>query len=226
MRKNGSRLISIRQYRLTDLFLFAVILVVAEVITFYVPKPASSTIYSFSLAVPIILMVMMRWGWWSVFFAAGDGLLITLLRLNSEGYTPKLFAINVVGNLFIMLLLLAVKFFGKDKIAGKWYFSALFAVLGWVLVFLGKATVSAICGFSFVGALVGQLWDLLSLAIAIIVVLVMRRLDGMFEDQISYLKRIDKERKDKMRYDSYGDEPIDIDEESLSILNKKDDDLY
>ena len=53
----------------------------------------------------------------------------------------------------------------------------------------------------------------------------MRRLDGMFEWQRGFLKRLDEERKEKMRRDTYGDEPLEIDEESLKIL-KKDDDLY
>ena len=38
MRKNGSRMISIRQYRLTDLFLFAVILVVFELVVHFAYK--------------------------------------------------------------------------------------------------------------------------------------------------------------------------------------------
>ena len=65
----------------------------------------------------------------------------------------------------------------------------------------------------------------MSLFAAVAVLLIMRKLDGMFEDQKSYLKRVDKERRDRMKYDGFGDEPVEIDEESLSILNK-DNDLY
>jgi hypothetical protein len=48
----------------------------------------------------------------------------------------------------------------------------------------------------------------------------------MFEDQKSYLLRKKRERDEQSRIDTYGDEPIDIDGESLSILNKRDNDLY
>lgn len=226
MRKNGSRLISLRQYRLTDLFLFAAILAVAEVITFYVPKPATALPYSFSLAVPIILIIMMRWGWCSVFYALGDGLLVCLLSLGNKNFVPQLFAINILGNSFIMICLLVLKLAGREKVAGKWYFSALFAALGWFLVYIGKAAVAAAFGFGFVNSLIGQLWDLLTPAITVIVILVVRRLDGMFEYQKSYLLRLDKERRQLSERDTYGDEPIDIDEESLSILKRKDDDMY
>lgn len=71
-----------------------------------------------------------------------------------------------------------------------------------------------------------QLWDLLSLAVGLALILLLRRLDGMFEDQKHYLLRLDKEKRDKMRRDTFGDELVEIDAESLSILNKKDNDLY
>lgn len=223
MRKNGSRLISIRQYRLTDLFLFAAILVAAELLAFYAPRMFSgSAAFTFSLMVPIVLIVMMRWGWPSVLYAVFGGALVCLL-----GKVPgQTYAVYIIGNACISVMLLATKFFGKEKIAGKWYFSALFVVLGWLAVFLGRAIVSACFGFNFVSAIVSQLWDLLSLAMGVIVILVMRKLDGMFEDQKHYLKRLDAEKKEKARRDTFGDEPIEIDEESLSILNKKDDSLY
>ena len=56
-------------------------------------------------------------------------------------------------------------------------------------------------------------------------ILIVRKLDGMFEYQKSYLRRLDDERKEKMRRDEYGDEPVEIDEESLSILKRWDDGL-
>jgi ketopantoate reductase len=67
---------------------------------------------------------------------------------------------------------------------------------------------------------------LMSLVMAIVIIAIMRKLDGMFEDQKAYLMRLDKEKRDMMRHDEFGDEPIEIDEESLAILNKGDNDLY
>ena len=55
--------------------------------------------------------------------------------------------------------------------------------------------------------------------------MILRRLNGMFEDLKSYLLRMDKERKELARHDEYGDEPIEIDKESLSILKRWDDGL-
>ncbi len=223
MRKNGSRLISIRQYHFTDLFFFAVILAAIELILHFAFIAYKGDFY-FSPLVLMVLLVMMRWGWESVFYAVGDGVLYCLLC----GYSWQYYIICAVGNAFIMLLLLATKFFGKKKIAGKWYFTVLFAVLGWIAVTLGRSLVALCFGYGFVEFLLAQLQlpGILSLVVSAVMLVILRRLDGMFEDQKQYLIRKDKEKKELEKRDAYGDEPIDIDRESLSILNKKNDDEY
>ncbi len=130
-------------------------------------------------------------------------------------------------------MLLPTYLIGKDKIRSKWWSSALFALGGWVSVYLGRSVVWAVAyaispldGASvwsgFVNFAVG---DMLSLIMTVVVVLVLRRLNGMFEDQISYLKRLDKEKRDKMRIDQFGENLGEIDEETFNILNK-DNDLF
>lgn len=228
MRKNGSRLISLRQYRLTDLFIFAVILVAFDLLACYAPKLVPQGAYfTFTLTVPITLLVMMRWNWISVFFAIGDGILLSLLNHINVWQSYLSYS---AGNCFMMFLLLLTKFVGKEKIAGRWYFTALFVILAWVLMNFGITAVEAICGFGFVECLKVNFGlginGLMSLALALIVILVMRKLDGMFEDQKHYLLRLDKERKEKMKRDEFGDEPIEIDAESLAVLNKQDDELF
>lgn len=212
---------SIRQYRLTDSLVFAAILAAFELILHYALIGYHGA-FTFSPLVPIVLLVIMRWGWQGVFYAVGDGILFCLLKgANWQSYLS--FAL---GNAFIMVLLLATKFLGKERIAGKWYFSALFVVAGWLLVAFGRTIVAACCGMDFAGTLVAQLAEpssLLSLAMGVIIILVMRRFDGMFEDQKHYLKRLDDERKQKQMRDNFGDEPIEIDEETMSILTRRND---
>ena len=225
MRKNGSRLISLRQYLLTDLFLFAVILAVFELVLHFAFKAYRGP-FVFSPMLSITLLVMMRWGWPSVFYAVLDGLLFCLLNFKSAGFANLNFAVYMIGNAAVMILLLMTKFMGRKKIAGKWYFSLLFVVAGWLAVAVGRSLVSVCFGENLFATLLSQLSDLMTLAITVLIILVMRRLDGMFEYQKSYLKRLDDERKEKMKRDTYGDEPIEIDEESIAALKKKDDDLY
>ena len=119
MRKNGSRLISLRQYRVTDLLLFAVILTIFDLLAHYAPiLMPSGAMFIFTLTVPITLLIMWRWGWYSVLFAVGDGILLSLL--NNIAVWQSYLAYGV-GNLFIILLLIPVKLIGKKKIAGRAY---------------------------------------------------------------------------------------------------------
>ena len=221
MRKNGSRFISLKQYRATDLFLFAVILIAFELIVHFAFIGLNGD-FTFSPMIPIVLLVIMRWGWQGTVFAALDGVLYCLL--NGAGWQSYL--CYGIGNLAIAAVLLMTRFIGKQKIAGKWYFSALFVVCAWISVVVGRVLVAVCCGGDFVSNLVAQLQDLFSLGIGLIIILVLRRLDGMFEDQKHYLLRLDDERKEIARRDTYGDEPIDLDEEALSILRRRDDDEY
>ena len=228
MRKNGSRILSVGQYRLTDLLLFTVILVVYDLLAQYALQrfAGSLGLFAFTLTVPIVVLIMMRWGWWSVFFAVGDGILLSAL------INPTMWQAYVslsVGNAAMMLLLIPLKLIGKKKIAGKWYFSALFVISAWILSVLGISVVQTICGFNFAesfaaNAGVGRT-GLLALFVAVLLITVLRRFDGMFEDQVTYLKRLDKERREKMEGDNFGWEPIEISEEDISILKKDDEDL-
>ena len=221
MRKNGSRFISLKQYRSTDLFLFAIILIAFELVVHFAFIGLKGD-FTFSPMVPIVLLVIMRWGWQGAIFAAVDGVLYCLL--NGAGWQS--YICYGIGNLSIMSVLLMTRFIGKQKIAGKWGFSALFVVVGWISVVLGRTLIAACCGENFLAALLLQLSDLFTLAIGVLIILVLRRLDGMFEDQKHYLLRLDDERKEMVRRDTYGDEPVDLDEEALSILKRRDDDEY
>lgn len=221
MRKNGSRLISLQQYRATDLFLFAVILIAFELILHFAFVELDGD-YTFSPLVPIVLLVMMRWGWPSVFYAVGDGILYCILN----GGTWQHYIIYSVGNAFIMLLLLMTKFVGKERIAGKWYLSLLFTVAGWLAVVLGRSLVALCFGNNFLTALFAHMSDLFSLAIAIVLILVFRKLDGMFEDQKHFLLRQKKAREEKTRREEQGDDIMDLDEEKLAALRDYNDDMW
>lgn len=227
MGKNGSRLISLKQYRLTDLFIFAAILLIYDLIMFYAPQLfTGGAIYSFCLTVPITLLVMIRWGWQSVFFAVGDGIVLNLLNnpTSWQGYISY-----AVGNALMMLLLIAVKFIGKDKIVGKWYTTVLFVIVGWVLANFGVTCIQAMFGYNFgevAAANFGFGVDgVLALAMGLVILLVLRRLDGMLEDQKKYLIRVNGEQQREKMRGEVPEDLMELDDESLSILNK-DNDLY
>lgn len=227
MRKNGSRLISVKQYRTTDLVIFAAIIIIFDLLAHYAPMLFSGEIiYSFCLTIPITLLIMIRWGWCSVFFAIGDALLLTVINNPSVWQSYLCYG---VGNASIMLLLILIKLVGKKKITSTWYFTSLFVICGWVVQNLTITVMNAICGYSFVSYLGSNfgfgITGVLSLAMGLVITLVLRRLDGMLEDQMEYLKRLKGERDEKRRLAERGEDVLEFDEESFAILNK-DNDLY
>lgn len=237
MSKNRSRIISFGRYRATDLIIFAVVLVAFGLISFFAFTKwfaDDPTNFFFSLAVPISLIVMIRWNWYGMFYAVFDGILYCTLIVLSAGsayYSDALryFITYGIGNAFIGLAYLMVHWMGYKRIASNAGFTVLYVLCGWVAVELGRSVVSmffgAAPGVAFSGFFFGPS-ELLSLAVSVVLFLILRKLDGMLENQRAYLLRLDKERQEKMIRDTFGDEPVEIDTEALKSLNKKGGDMF
>lgn len=161
-----------------------------------------------------------------MFFAIGDALLLTAINNPSVWQSYLCYG---VGNASLMLLLIVVKFAGKKRIASTWYFTSLFFICGWVLQNITISVMNAVCGLPFLSYLGSNfgfgITGVLSLAMGLVITLVLRRLDGMYEDQMDYLKRLKGEREEKRRLAERGEDVLEFDEESFAILNK-DNDLY
>lgn len=237
MSKNGSRIISFGRYRATDLIIFAVVLVAFGLISFFAFTKwfaDDPTNFFFSLAVPISLIVMIRWNWYGMFYAVFDGILYcAMVILSSEGaydsQALQYFIVYGIGNAFIGLAYLMVHFMGHKRIASNAGFTFLYVLCGWVAVELGRSLVSLCFGVAPGAAFSGFFFgpsELLSLAMSVVILLILRKLDGMLENQRAYLLRLDKERKEKMMRDTFGDEPVEIDTEALKSLNKKGGDMF
>ncbi len=227
MRKNG-RLISFRQYKYTDLFFFALVLGLSDLLIFCAFKFWFKDVtdkYFVNFMLPIALTVIMRWDWVGGIYSVIDG--IILCAMQGGGWQSYLS--YIIGNACILSVLILLKFVGKEKIRGKWYLSLVYVLVGWISVNLGITCMGAIFGENFLALLAGNfglgVYGGLSLAAAVAVIMILRKLNGMFEDQKHYLLRQDRERKELARRDEFGDEPIEIDEETVSILKRWDDGL-
>lgn len=229
MRKNGSRLLSINQYRFTDLFLFAVIMAIAEIAAHYavVWFPAGAT-FALSFVVPICLIAMLRWGWQSIVLAVLSGILYC--AFNDGSLTD--YIVYIVGNSFVLLALIPLSLVGKHRFTDKWYMLLLLVAIAWLGVYLGRSVVFAIClavspveGVApYSGFVSFAAGDLLSLVMSVIIMIGLRKFDGMLEDQVTYLKRLNKARTEKRLSEKFDENTYtELDEEALSILNQEND---
>lgn len=186
------RQLTLSQYRSVDLTLFAVILAVCEyVITLAAIRWFPGQLYTVSLTAALCAIVLMRWGAWAGIHALLGGAAFWL----ASGGTAKQLAIYAVGNLASLLVLPVLRGSGKQKIRSDMLFTALFALAVLLLMQLGRALVALVLGTPLETCAGFFTTDSLSAVFAMVVVSLARRLDGVFEDQKTYLRRLQEQQK-------------------------------
>ncbi|MCM1298970.1 MAG: hypothetical protein NC203_03505 [Firmicutes bacterium] len=192
--------LTFKQYRAIDLTILSVVLAVCEFLT---AKAATAwfpgQLYALSPTVTVVCIVMMRWNGYAAIHAALGGLIFCL----TSGANEKQILIYCVGNCFGLAALTLFKVFGKKKIKDKFGFTVLFTLAAFVGTQLGRWLVGLLLGGSPDTIIVFLTTDSLSLLFAIVVVLISRKADGLFEDQKEYLVRMQAERKRKEAEDYY-----------------------
>lgn len=192
--------LTFKQYRAIDLTILAVVLCVCEFLTAMgatVWFPGQ--LFALSPTVAMVCIVMMRWNGYAAVHAVLGGLVYCL----ASGASGEQILIYCAGNLFALLALILFKVFGKKKIKEKFGFTVLFTLAAFLGAQLGRWLISLLFGSSPDTIIVFLTTDSLSLLFAVVVVLISRRVDGLFEDQKEYLIRVQAERKRKEAEDYY-----------------------
>ena len=114
-----------------------------------------------------------------------------------SGASPKQYLIYCIGNLFALLSLLIVKAWGKERIQNSKWKVFFFVLIAYFSMVVGRGTVSLLFGGDLMAYVVFATTDVISLLFAVVVLLLLRGLDGMIEDQKAYLFRQERERREK-----------------------------
>ena len=187
-----NREITFQQYRTIDLSILAVVLAVSQ----FVINLASSVLYPEQLYVvsPVAAMtalVMMRWNGYAAVHALLGGIFFTVL----SGGTWQHIVIYGGGNLLCLLALLMLKAFGKERVRKEAVLSVAFALCTQALMWLGRAGLAFVLGFEPAACLGFITTDVLSGLFTAVIIWVVRRIEGLFEDQKHYLLRLQSERQ-------------------------------
>lgn len=191
-RVRGKR--TVGQYRTIDLILFAAMLVVFESLAVLAARrwfPGEP--YTVSVVPAVTAIVMMRWGPWAGIHAALGGAVFCLL----SGARPAHYAIYIGGNLLSLAALAVIRGWTAEGIresAGK---SLLFALAVTALMQLGRAMVSLVFGAKLTAALGFFTTDTITMLFTLVLIWIVRRLDGLFEEQNHYLFRIHEQEKEE-----------------------------
>ena len=191
-----NRQISFKQYRTIDLSILMVILAVCQLLThFAVSFWFPEQLYVASPEAGVIALVMMRWGGFAAVHAALGGVIYAAL----SGGTWQQILIYGGGNLLSLLALFLLKHLDKERVREDGFLSLLFGFFVQLLMWLGRFSVAALFGNELAVCLRFITTDVLSGLFTLLIVWVIRRIDGLFEDQKHYLLRLERERQAERR---------------------------
>ena len=186
------RQISVGQYRAIDLTILMAVLAVSQCViyaasAFWFPEQ----LYVVSPVAAMVALVMMRWNG----FAAVPAVLGGVIFVALSGGTWQHLVIYGVGNLASLLALILFRIFDKERIRSDTLLTLLLGLCVQLLMMLGRAGIAAVLGFPAEACLGFITTDILSGLFTMLIVWAVRRIDGLFEDQIHYLLRLESERQ-------------------------------
>lgn len=184
--------ISLAQYRTTDLIFLCVIMVVTQtLISVAASKWYPTELYVASPIAAVVALVMMRWNGYAAVHALIGGLLYAFLHGGSWQY----FLIYGGGNLLCVAALLLFRIWDKERIRKSSFLALLYAFCVQLLMLLGRALMALLLGYPLAACVVFITTDTLSLLLTLVAIWCVRRIEGLFEDQIHYLLRVESERQ-------------------------------
>ena len=184
---------TVGEYRAIDLLIFSLMVFFGETVIIMGARLFPGELYVLSVTPVVTAIVMMRWGPWAAIHAALGGLALCI----GTGAAAQQYAVYCGGNLLGLGALALLKLQGKENIRQDAFRTVVFGLATALLMQLGRALASVALGgpaeamFEFFRA------DVLTLLFTAVVIAIVRRLDGVFEDQINYLLRISKEREEE-----------------------------
>lgn len=187
-----NRQISLSQYRTIDLFLLTGLMAVSQFVIHIAINQwqAQYTGYIVSPVAAVVALVMMRWSLWAAIPAALGGVILTLL----SGATTQQIIIYGSGNLLAMLAMLYLNLLGKERVRTNVILALVFAVLVQLLMQFGRAGVALLMGYPLPACWDFITTDAMSILFTLVIIWIVRRVEGLFEDQKHYLLRIQQEQ--------------------------------
>ena len=183
---------TLKQYRTMDLVFFTLIMVVSQfVITLASSRWFADQLYVVSPVAAVVAIVLMRWDGWSVLPCIVGGVAFSYFF----GGECKHFLIYAFGNCLALTGLLFLKHYGKSKVRSSDSLSLVYAAVIQVAMMLGRFLVSLLLGNGLAGSIGFITTDSLSVVFTLLIIWIARRVDGLFEDQLAYLHRVQKEEQ-------------------------------
>ena len=181
-----------RQYRATDLALLTLILCVCEGVIvrastgWFADQP-----YTLSVTPAVTAIIMIRWGVFGLVPALAGGAVYCLV----SGAAPVQYLIYMGGNLAALALVPVIRRLGWQTIRDRTMYTMLYGLCCTVLMQLGRALIALCVGHGGAFFLFFTT-DVMSCVFCVVTMWIVRRLDGVLEDQAHYLNRVSRGTED------------------------------
>ena len=182
-----------RRYRRIDLTIFALMVILFEsVAVLAARKWFPGQPFTVSVVPAVAAIVMIRWGPWAAVHALLGGAVFCCM--SSGGWKQYLF--YCAGNLFSLAALPLVKAMGgEESVRGDVLRTLLYGLCVVLLMWAGRFLLALALGVSAAGAAGFFTTDTVSLLFTLVILWIVRRLDGVFENQYHYLLRLQAEQE-------------------------------
>ena len=188
--------LSFKQYRGIDVFFLCVLTAVFEALATYATVDwFNLQAMAISITPAMICISLMRWGGYAIFPALAGA----FAYCYAQGASIKHFVIYCGGCCLCLLSLPLLKLLTKDAVRVDFAKRTVFAIFTYLFVTVGRWIFSLFFEFSFKSILAFIFTDILSLLFAIVILFIAKNVDGLFEDQKSYLFRLERERLEEQK---------------------------
>ena len=182
-----------QRYRQIDLTIFAFMMVLFEsIVVLAARKWFPGQAFTVSVVPAVTAIVMIRWGPWAAIHALLGGAAFCYM----SAAEPKQYAIYCIGNLFSLLALFLIKALGGEEDVRKSVYKTLAYGLGVTLLLqAGRFLTAVALGTAADLALGFFTTEAVTLLFTLLILWIVRRLDGVFENQDHYLLRLQAEEE-------------------------------
>ena len=185
--------ITFKQYRSIDLSILCVMTAVFEYIVCLATNEwATLQAMAISITLTMTCITAFRWSYFAVFPA----LVGSVSYVIAYGADIKQIVYFCGGSLFCILTIPLLEKLGKESVRADFIKRSFFATIVYVAIALGRWLISLVFNFSVQSLILLLTTDVLSLLFAILVLTIVKNLDGILEDQKAYLLRLDRERRE------------------------------
>ena len=190
--------LTLKQYRTIDIGILSAVLAASEALIAFAARVwFSAENYILSPTAAVICIVMMRWGLYAVIPAVCGGLAMCI----ASGAGAEQFAVYCIGGCFSLAAYPLLKRLGKETVRKKAFLTFFFTAAVFLSIQLGRWLVGLMFGGTAATFVTLLVTDSLSLLFAAVAVQLARHIDGLFEDQLGYLRRTQAERRRSQQTD-------------------------